>query len=36
MGETVVAPLVDRTVTATIVEPVLYDPDNLRRDGDGR
>ncbi|MEA2537251.1 MAG: sarcosine oxidase, subunit alpha [Chloroflexota bacterium] len=36
IGETVVAPLVDRTVTATIIEPVLYDPDNLRRDGDGR
>jgi sarcosine oxidase subunit alpha len=36
IGQTVVAPLVDRTVAATIVESVVYDPENLRRDGDGR
>ena len=36
IGQTVLAPLVDRTISATIVEPVVYDPDNLRRDGDGR
>jgi sarcosine oxidase subunit alpha len=36
IGETVLAPLADRTVTASIVESVVYDPDNLRRDGDGR
>ncbi|MEO8230447.1 MAG: 2Fe-2S iron-sulfur cluster-binding protein [Chloroflexota bacterium] len=34
MGQTVLAPLVDRTVRATIVDPVVFDPDNLRRDGD--
>ena len=37
LGQTVVAPLLDgRSIAATIVEPVVYDPDNLRRDGDGR
>ncbi len=37
VGQTVVAPLLDgSSVEATIVEPVLVDPDNLRRDGDGR
>ena len=33
IGETVHAPLVDRTIAATIAPPVLYDPDNRRRDG---
>ena len=32
-GETVHAPLVDRTISARIAGPVLYDPENLRRDG---
>lgn len=36
IGQTVMAPLVDRTVAGTIVDPVVYDPDNLRRDGDRR
>ena len=35
VGEVVHAPLVDRTIAATIAPSVLYDPDNLRRDGDG-
>jgi sarcosine oxidase, subunit alpha len=33
IGETVHAPLEDRGVAARIVSPVLYDPENLRRDG---
>jgi sarcosine oxidase subunit alpha len=32
-GETVHIPLIDRTVTATVVDPVLYDPEGARRDG---
>ncbi len=37
IGQTVLAPLADgRTIAATIVEPVVVDPDNRRRDGDGR
>jgi sarcosine oxidase, subunit alpha len=37
IGQTVLAPLTDgTTIAAVIVEPVVYDPDNLRRDGDGR
>jgi sarcosine oxidase subunit alpha len=33
IDQTVFAPLVDRTVEAKIAKPVLYDPENLRRDG---
>jgi sarcosine oxidase subunit alpha len=33
IGDTLFAPLEDRTVEVTIAEPVLYDPDNARRDG---
>jgi sarcosine oxidase subunit alpha len=32
-GTTVHAPLEDHTVRATVVEPVFYDPEGLRRDG---
>jgi sarcosine oxidase subunit alpha len=32
-GETILAPLGDRTVPATIAPPVLYDPEGARRDG---
>jgi sarcosine oxidase subunit alpha len=32
-GATVHAPLPDRTVAATVVDPVLYDPEGGRRDG---
>jgi len=32
-GETVHAPLEDRTVAARVVEPVFYDPEGTRRDG---
>jgi sarcosine oxidase subunit alpha len=32
-GETIHIPLLDRTVTATVVDPVMYDPEGLRRDG---
>jgi sarcosine oxidase subunit alpha len=32
-GETVHIPLIDRTVTATVVDPVLLDPEGARRDG---
>jgi sarcosine oxidase subunit alpha len=33
MGETVLAPLGDRTIAATITSSVLYDPEGARRDG---
>jgi sarcosine oxidase subunit alpha len=33
IGETVLAPLGDRTVAATITSPVFYDPEGARRDG---
>ncbi|MBA2700817.1 MAG: (2Fe-2S)-binding protein [Chloroflexi bacterium] len=33
IGQTVLAPLVDRTVEAVITESVLFDPENARRDG---
>ncbi|RAG85790.1 ferredoxin [Streptacidiphilus pinicola] len=34
IGDTVLAPLADgRTITATITEPVLFDPKGTRRDG---
>jgi sarcosine oxidase subunit alpha len=33
LGQVVHAPLGDRVVPATIVEPVLYDPEGTRRDG---
>jgi sarcosine oxidase, subunit alpha len=34
LGETVHAPLADgRTVSATIADSVVFDPENLRRDG---
>jgi sarcosine oxidase subunit alpha len=33
MGETVLAPLGDRTIAATITSSVLYDPEGVRRDG---
>jgi len=32
-GETVIAPLPDRTIEATIVAPVFYDPEGKRRHG---
>ena len=32
-GRTVYAPLVGRTIAATIARAILYDPENLRRDG---
>jgi sarcosine oxidase subunit alpha len=32
-GMTVYAPLVGRTVAATVVDPVFYDPEGARRDG---
>jgi sarcosine oxidase subunit alpha len=32
-GETVLAPLPEGTFPATVVDPVLYDPDGARRDG---
>ena len=34
-GETVLLPLLGRTVGATVADPVLYDPDGSRRDGAG-
>jgi sarcosine oxidase, subunit alpha len=33
IGQTVLAPLGDRTVPATVTEPVFYDPEGARRDG---
>ena len=33
VGETVVAPLGDRPIRATVHDPVLYDPEGARRDG---
>ncbi|GAB3913774.1 hypothetical protein GCM10029964_123870 [Kibdelosporangium lantanae] len=33
MGETLVAPLGDRTIAAVITEPVFYDKEGARRDG---
>jgi sarcosine oxidase subunit alpha len=33
LGQVLHAPLGDRTIAATVVEPVLYDPEGLRRDG---
>ena len=33
MGETVLAPLGDRTIAATITSPVFYDQEGARRDG---
>ena len=33
IGETVLAPLGDRTIAATITSPVLYDQEGARRDG---
>jgi sarcosine oxidase subunit alpha len=34
IGERVIAPLVDRTIEAEIVESVVFDPENRRRDGE--
>ncbi|HSK51742.1 MAG TPA: 2Fe-2S iron-sulfur cluster-binding protein [Clostridia bacterium] len=34
IGERVVAPLPDRTITATVHDSVLFDPGNRRRDGE--
>jgi sarcosine oxidase subunit alpha len=33
IGDTVFAPLGDRTVPVTVTEPVFYDPEGARRDG---
>jgi sarcosine oxidase subunit alpha len=33
IGSVVYAPLVDRTIAATVTEPVFYDPASARRDG---
>lgn len=33
IGETVLAPLGDRTIEATVTAPVFYDPEGARRDG---
>jgi len=33
LGQVIHAPLEDRTIAATIVEPVFYDPEGKRRDG---
>ena len=33
IGRTVHAPLADRTIAATITEPIFYDPEGTRRDG---
>jgi len=34
IGETVYAPLGDRTVPVLVTDPVFYDPEGTRRDGD--
>jgi sarcosine oxidase subunit alpha len=34
IGQRVLAPLVDRTIEAEIVESVVLDPENRRRDGE--
>ncbi|MFI9385053.1 2Fe-2S iron-sulfur cluster-binding protein [Kutzneria sp. NPDC052558] len=33
IGQTVLAPLGDRTIAATVTEPIFYDPEGTRRDG---
>ncbi|GAA3439857.1 2Fe-2S iron-sulfur cluster-binding protein [Kutzneria kofuensis] len=33
VGRTVLAPLADRTIAATVTEPIFYDPEGTRRDG---
>ncbi len=33
IGETIYAPLPDRTIAVEVVDPVLYDPEGARRDG---
>jgi sarcosine oxidase, subunit alpha len=33
IGDTLHAPLEDRTIAVTVAEPVLYDPEGARRDG---
>jgi sarcosine oxidase subunit alpha len=33
LGQVVHAPLGDRVIAATVVEPVFYDPEGTRRDG---
>jgi len=33
IGQTVLAPLDDRTIAATVTEPIFYDPEGTRRDG---
>ena len=33
IGRTVLAPLRDRTIAATVTEPIFYDPEGTRRDG---
>jgi sarcosine oxidase subunit alpha len=33
IGQTVLAPLEDRTIAATVTEPIFYDPEGTRRDG---
>jgi sarcosine oxidase, subunit alpha len=33
-GRTLFAPLPEGTIAATVTEPVFYDPENLRRDGE--
>jgi sarcosine oxidase subunit alpha len=33
IGRTVLAPLADRTIAATVTEPIFYDPEGTRRDG---
>jgi sarcosine oxidase subunit alpha len=34
IGQHVLAPLVDAEVQAEIVDPVVFDPENRRRDGE--
>jgi sarcosine oxidase subunit alpha len=33
LGQVVQAPLSDRTIAATVTEPIFYDPEGKRRDG---